>query len=217
MQPQQDGPSFQTPTRFTFLPSQLEILQEALADVKNLDSKKERRRRIKAIRKQILALPESKTLDANGREDLEAAINTWFSLRAKRQTDKLKFGKKWNARLVFHQQNKEKVQEKQLRLFEKAIEKGENLKRQFDFLQQAISKLWKKQSKEERKVLEKLAKQWNKEGAPREQKQMYVIIFVRELAGTDPECIARPTRIHGNIQKSSRTTCTTPSGFGSCF
>jgi hypothetical protein len=217
MEPQQEGPSFQTPTRFTLLPTQLQILQEALADVKNLDSKKERRRKIKTIRTQILALPESQTLDANGKEDLGAAINTWFSLRAKRQTDKLKFGKKWNARLVFHQQNKEKVQETQLKLYQKAIEKGENPKRQFDFLQLAISKLWKKQSKAERNGLEKLAKQWNKEGAPREQKQTYVIIFLGEHAGTNPECIARPTRIHGNIRKSSHTTCTTPSGFGSCF
>lgn len=216
MQPQED-PSFQTPTRFTFLETQLQILQDALGDVKKLDSKKERRQMIKRVRIRILDLPESKPLDANGREHLRAAIDTWFSLRSKRQTNKIKFGKTWNARLVLHHENKEKVQAIQATLYEKTQEKGANPKRRFDFLQRAISKLWKEQSKTDRKALEKLAKQWNKEGAPRAQKQTSVIVFIDELAQTDPECIAPPIRIHGNIPKSSRRTCTTPSGFGSCF
>jgi hypothetical protein len=182
-EPQQEDPPFQTPTRFTFLPTQLEILKDALVDVKNLESKKERSRFIKTVRIRILDLPETKTmtLDAKGKEDLLAAMNTWFSLRSKRQSNKMKFGKKWNARLVLHEQNKEKVQGIQTKLYRKAEEEGENPKRQFDFLQLAISKLWKKQSKADRKALERLAKDWNKEGAPRAQKQTYVIISLRNL------------------------------------
>jgi hypothetical protein len=217
MQPQQEDPSFQTPTRFTFSETQLQILQDALADVKNLDSKKERRRMIKKVRIQILDLPENTPLDTKGRESLRAAIDTWFSLRAKRQTTKIKFGKSWHARLVLHEENKEKVEAIQARLYKKAQEKGHNPPRQFDFLQLAISQLWDKQSRKEIKALERRAKEWNKAGAPRAQKQTYVIVFIDELAQTDPECIARRLRIHGNIPKNSRRTCTTPSGFGTCF
>jgi hypothetical protein len=178
MQPQDDVPSFETPTSFTFLPTQLQILQDALEDVKKLDSKKERNQKIKTVRNQILELPESQTLDTNGREDLRAAIATWFSLRSKRQTNKIKFGKTWNARLVLYQENKEEVLAMQARLYRKAEKKGENPKRNFDFLQRAISKVWKGQSKEDRKALQKLAKKWNKEGAPRAQKQRFSMVFL---------------------------------------
>jgi hypothetical protein len=217
LQPQDDVPCFETPTPFTFLATQLQILQDALEDVKKLDSKKERNRKIKTVRNQILELPESKTLDTNGIEDLRAAIGTWFSLRSKRQTNKIKFGKTWNARLVLYEENKEEVLAMQARLYKKAEKKGENPKRTFDFLQRAISKVWKGQSKEERKALQKLSKKWNKEGAPQAQKQRFLIIFIDEFAQTDPACIVRPIRIHGTIPKSLRRTCTSPLGFASCF
>lgn len=184
-QPQDDVPSFEIPTPFTFLPTQLQILKDALEDVKKLDSKKERNRMIKTVRNQILNLPESTTLDTNGREDLRAAIATWFSLRSKRQTNKIKFGKTWNARLVLYEENKEEVLRMQAKLYKKAEKRGENPKRNFDFLQRAISKVWDGQSKADRKALQKLSKKWNKEGAPRAQKQRFVIIFIDEFAQTD--------------------------------
>ena len=77
--------------------------------------------------------------------------------------------------MVLYEEHKEEVNEIKLRLYEKAKRKGENPKRLFDYFQRAISKLWKQQSKTERKALEKLAKKWNKEGVSREQKQEYVI------------------------------------------
>jgi hypothetical protein len=215
MQPQDGVPSFETPTPFTFLATQLQILQDALEDVKKLDSKKERNQKIKIVRNQILELPESQTLDTNGREDLRAAIATWFSLRSKRQTQKIKFGKTWNARLVLYEENKDEVLAMQARLYQKAEKKGENPKRNFDFLQRAISKVWKRQSKEDRKALQKLAKRWNNEGAPRAQKQTFVIILIDEFAETDPACIVRRLRIPGNTPKSLQRTCTSPSGSGS--
>lgn len=184
-QPQDDVPSFEIPTPFTFLPTQLQILKDALEDVKKLDSKKERNQMIKTVRNQILNLPESTTLDTNRREDLRAAIATWFSLRSKRQTNKIKFGKTWNARLVLYEENKEEVLRMQAKLYKKAEKRGENPKRNFDFLQRAISKVWDGQSKADRKALQKLSKKWNKEGAPRAQKQRFVIIFIIEFAQTD--------------------------------
>lgn len=217
MQPQDDVPSFETPTSFTFLPTQLQILQDALNDVKKLDSKKERNQMIKTIRNRILELPESNALDAHGREDLRAAIGTWFSLRSKRQTNKIKFGKTWNARLVLYEENKEEVLAMQAKLFKKAEKRGENPKRNFDFLQRAISKVWKRKSKEDRKALQKLSRKWNKEGAPREQKQKFVIIFMHEFAQIDPTRIARPINIRGNTPKNLLRTCTSPSGSGSYF
>jgi hypothetical protein len=175
MEPQDNNPSFQTPTTFTFTPTQLEILQDTLADVRNLDNKKDRHRMVRQVRKRVFDLPESKTLDRSAREDLEAAINSWFSVRSKRQSNKIKFAKTWTARMVLYEEHKEEVNEIKSRLYEKAKGKGENPKRSFDYFQRAISKMWKQQSKTERKALEKLAKQWNKEGVSREQKQEYVI------------------------------------------
>src|SRR5271168_3522355 len=156
-------------------PTQLEILQDALADVRNLDNKKDRHRMVRQVRKRVFDLPDSKTLDRSAREELEAAIDSWFSVRSKRQSNKIKFAKTWTPRLVLYEEHKEKVNEIKSRLYEKAKRKGENPTRSFDYFQRAISKLWKQQSKTERKALEKLAKKWNKEGVSREQKQEYVI------------------------------------------
>jgi hypothetical protein len=174
MEADEDNPSFNTPTSFRFVPSQLQILQETLADVKKLDNKKDRHRMIKQVRKQVLELPESKALDISQKEDLEAAINSWFSVRSKRQTNKIKFAKIWTARLVLYEENKEEVNEIKAKLYEKAMLKAENPKRPFDYFQRAISKLWKQQSRTDRKRLEKVAKKWNQEGVSREQKQEYV-------------------------------------------
>lgn len=175
MEPTEINASFQTPTSFTFVPEQLQILQDTLADVKKLDNKKDRHRMVKQVRKRVLDLPESKALDTSRREDLRAAIDSWFSARSKRQTNKIKFAKTWTARLVLYEEHKEEVNEIKATLYEKAMRKGDNPKRPFDYFQRAISKMWKQQSKTERKRLEKVAKTWNKEGVSREQKQEYVI------------------------------------------
>ena len=130
---------------------------------------------IKQVRKRVLDLLESKALHTSQREDLRDAINSWFSLRSKHQTNAIKFAKTWTARLVLYEEHKEQVNEIKATLYEKAMRKGENPKRPFDYFQRAISKLWKQQSKTDRKRLEKVAKKWNKEGVSREQKQEYVI------------------------------------------
>ena len=209
--------SFQTPTPFTFAPAQLKILQDNLPDVTNADTKNERHRMIKDVRKQVLNLPECRTLNARGRENLKAAIDTWFRARSKRQTNKIKFGKTWNARLVLYEEHKEEVHEIQARLFEKAQQEGKDPQRHFDFFQRAVTKLWRKQGKSAKKVLQKQARKWNKEGVSREQRQRYVIIVLSELAETHSECIARPTNKHGNTLKNSLRTCTSPSGFDTSF
>jgi len=175
MEPPDNNPSLQFPTSFTFIPTQLQILQDSLADVRNLDNKKARQRMIKQVRKHVLDLPESKTLNTSAKEELRAAVDSWFSVRSKRQSNKIKFAKTWTVRMVLYEEHKEEVNEIKSRLYEKAKRKGENPKRLFDYFQRAISKLWKQQSKTERKALEKLAKKWNKEGVSREQKQEYVM------------------------------------------
>ena len=174
-EPEDNNPSFQTPTSFTFLPPQLQLLQESLADVKKLDNKKDRHRMIKQVRKRVFELPESKALCTSQRDDLRAAINSWFSMRSKHQSNTIKFAKTWTARLVLYEEHKEEVNKIKATLYEKAMQKGENPKRPFDYFQRAISKLWKQQSKTDRKRLEKVAKKWNKEEVSREQKQEYVI------------------------------------------
>ena len=171
---------------------------------------------IKKVRKRVLDLPENQTLDTKGREELQAAIDAWFAAWSKHLMNKIKFAKTWTARLILYGEHKEEVHKIQAKLYEAAQQNGANPKRPFDFFQRAISKLWKQQSKTDRKVLEKLAKKWNKEGVSREQKQEYVIAFIVELAQTDSEYIGPRVRKHGNIRKSSWRTCTEPSGFASC-
>src|SRR5271168_2799477 len=56
MEPPDNNPSLQFPTSFTFIPTQLQILQDSLADVRNLDNKKARQRMIKQVRKRVLDL-----------------------------------------------------------------------------------------------------------------------------------------------------------------
>ena len=128
MEPGNGNPSFQTPTSFTFVPSQLQILQDTLADVKKLDNKKDQHHIIKQGRKRVLELPDSKSLDTSKREDLEAAINSWFSVCSKHQTNKIKFAKTWTMHLVLYEEHKEEVNEIKATLYEKAMCKGKNPK-----------------------------------------------------------------------------------------
>src|SRR5271168_2434515 len=123
MEPPDNNPSLQFPTSFTFIPTQLQILQDSLADVRNLDNKKARQRMIKQVRKCVLDLPESKTLNTSAKEELRAAVDSWFSVWLKRQSNKIKFAKTWTVRMVLYEEHKEEVNEIKSRLYEKAKRK----------------------------------------------------------------------------------------------
>lgn len=170
-EPQATEMSLETFPSYRFLPNQLAILQESVADVNKLINIKERHRFIKQVRKRVLELSESKSLDMDNKEALKEAINKWFRVRSKRQGKKMTFAKTWTARLVLYEEHKKEVNELKETLFHQAKENGENPKSTFNFFQVAISQVWKDQSKNERRRLEKLANQWNEEGVSRKQRQ----------------------------------------------
>ena len=161
----------QTPTSYTFLPTQLQLLQENAETVKAKDNVKARHKLIKSIRKQILALPESKNLSVQERANLATAINSWFSVRTKRTGSTVKFVKVWMGRLVMYEENKQMVNELKSELYEKAKRQGKDPSNAFNYFQRAITKIWDGASEEEHVRYGNLAKRWNKEGVSREQKQ----------------------------------------------
>jgi hypothetical protein len=122
---------------------------------------------VRQVRKRVFDLPDSKTLDRSAREELEAAIDSWFSVRSKRQSNKIKFAKTWTARMVLYEEHKEEVNEIKLRLYEKAKQKGENPKRLFDYFQRAISKLASCGNSNPRRR-EKRWRNWQRSGTRRE-------------------------------------------------
>jgi hypothetical protein len=214
-EPQTHEMSIQTFPSHRFLPTQLEILQECLTDVKKLENIKDRHRLIKQVRKRVLDLPESQSLDTDDKEVLKSAINSWFSVRSKRQGNKMVFAKTWTARLVLYEEHKEEVNESKQRLYEEAKQNGDNPKTPFNFFQAAISRLWKAQTRDERKRLEKLANKWNKDGVSREQKQESVLqcMYYNSITQVNLEWLQKR---HGPIRKNSRKTCTNPWVFGFC-
>ena len=167
----------ETPTSYTFLPTQLQLLQDNVEMVKAKDNAKGRHKLIKAIRKQILGLPESKALSVEDREDLSIAINSWFSVRTKKGGSTVKFVKVWTGRLAMYQENKQAVNELKSELYEKAKQKGKEPSNAFNYFQRAITKIWDEVSDEDRVSYGNLAKRWNKEGVSREQKQESVYFF----------------------------------------
>jgi hypothetical protein len=161
----------QTPASHTFLPTQLQLLQENVEIVKAADNVKRRHKLIKSIRKQILALPESKNLSVEVKADLARAVDSWFSVRTRRSRNTVKFVKVWTGRLVMYEENKQRVNELKSELFEKARRQGKEPTNAFSYFQQAITKIWDEASKEEHARYGNVAKRWNKEGVSREQKQ----------------------------------------------
>jgi hypothetical protein len=173
-QPAELPNAIQTPSTFTFLPEQLTLLQDHVDDVKNSGSKKERHRLIKSIRKDVLALPVSVGLPLEQRRNLKHAVDTWFSLRTKHRSNKIKFGKTWTGRLVMYSENKERVNALKTKLYEKDNRKGQGSMNSFNYFQKAVSKIWDELEEEEHRRYVKIARQWNKDGVTREQKQQFV-------------------------------------------
>lgn len=161
----------QMPSSYTFLPAQLQLLHENADTVKSKENAKERSKLIKSIRRQILALPDSQNQTVQERTDLATAVDTWFSLRSKQRGKKIKWGKKWNGRLVLYEENKQRINELKVELFEEGSAKGKDPKTPFHYLQRAISQCWNELSREDQETCDILAKKWNKEGVSREQKQ----------------------------------------------
>ena len=161
----------QMPNSYTFLAPQLQLLQDQVETVKSTENVKARHKLIKSIRKQVLALPESKKLSVHDRTDLATAVDTWFSLRSKKRGNKVKFGKMWTGRLVLYDENKEKINKCKLELYEEARAEGKEPRNPFSYFQLAITHCWNELSGEEQASYEVLAKKWNEEGVSREQKQ----------------------------------------------
>jgi hypothetical protein len=161
----------QMPNSYTFLAAQLQILQDKAETVKSKENVKERHKLIKSIRKEVLALPVSQKLSVQARSDLAIAVDTWFSLRAKKRGNKVKFGKMWTGRLVLYDENKERINERKLELYEEARAEGKEPRNPFSYFQLAITLCWNELSGEEQASYEILAKKWNEKGVSREQKQ----------------------------------------------
>ena len=133
MEEEEDHGAFDNSPLFTFVESQLQLLRDAAPDAKKLDNTKDQHHFIKAVRKRVLDLPESKALTREGKEDLKAAINSWFSVRSKRQTNKIKFAKTWTPRLVLYEEQKEIVNDMKGEMYERARRKGDSSRRPFDY------------------------------------------------------------------------------------
>jgi hypothetical protein len=161
----------QMPTSYTFLASQLQLLQDKAESVKSKENVKQRHKLIRSIRKEVLALPDSKKLSVQARTDLAIAVDTWFSLRTKKRGNKVKFAKTWTGRLVLYEENKERINQRKLELYEEARAEGKEPRNPFSYFQLAITVCWNEISRVEQANYEVLAKKWNEEGASREQKQ----------------------------------------------
>ena len=147
--PESESQIIQTPASHTFLPTQLQLLQENVEIVKAADNVKRRHKLIKSIRKQILALPELKNLSVEVKADLARAVDSWFSVRTRRSRSTVKFVKVWTGRLVMYEEKKQRVNELKSELFEKARRQGKEPSNAFSYFQQAITKIWDGASKEE--------------------------------------------------------------------
>src|SRR5271169_3326209 len=66
----------QTPRGFTFNKEQLKLLQSHIPAIQSADGKKERHKMIKVARKEVMALPVSKALPAEKRQELTVAVNS---------------------------------------------------------------------------------------------------------------------------------------------
>lgn len=172
--PEEEENPIVMPQSYTFKEEQLRILQDHVSAIKAAEHKKQRAKLIKAARKEIMDLPESKGLPLQERQDLAIAVDSWFGGRSKRRNIKIKFGKAWTGRLVMYQERKETVNASKAGMFEQAKRKGKEPATAFNFFQKAISEVWDDLSTEEQRDYEKLAKKWNEEGVSREQKQEYV-------------------------------------------
>jgi hypothetical protein len=159
------------PKSYTFLAPQLQLLQDKAETVKSTENLRKRHKLIKTIRKEVLNLPDSKKLSVQARTDLAIAVDTWFSLRSKKRGNKVKFAKMWTGRLVLYDENKERINERKLELYEEARAEGKEPRNPFSYFQLAITLCWKELSRDERASYEVLAKKWNEEGVSREQKQ----------------------------------------------
>jgi len=159
------------PNSYTFLAPQLQLLQDKAETVKSEVNLKERRKLIKRIRKEVLDLPDSKKLSLQAKTDLAIAVDTWFSHRSKKRGNKVKFAKTWTGRLVLYEENKRRVNDRKLELYEEARAEGKEPKSPFSYFQLAITLCWNEISRDERDKYEALAKKWNEEGVSREQKQ----------------------------------------------
>ena len=167
----------QTPRGFMFNEEQLKLLQSHIPAIQSADGKKERHKLIKVARKEVMALPASKALPAEKRQELTVAVNSWFARRAKGTKQKIKFGKTWTGRLAMYDEKKEMVNELKARLFEEAKAEGKDPTTAFNFFQKAMTEVWDGLSSAERKHYRTVAIQWNKEGVSKELKQQYVIYF----------------------------------------
>lgn len=161
----------QMPNSYTFLAPQLQLLQDQAETVKSIENTKARHKLIKTIRKQVLALPDSKKLSIHARTNLAIAVDTWFSLRSKKSGNKVKFGKMWTGRLVLYDENKERINKRKVELYEEARAEGKEPRNPFSYFQLAITLCWNALSRAEQASYEALAKKFNEEGVSREQKQ----------------------------------------------
>jgi hypothetical protein len=164
----------QMPTLYKFLPAQLQLLQDNAETVKSHDKVKGRYKLIKAIRKQVLALPESKNLSLQEKGNLAIAVDSWFAVRTKKTGNKVKFGKTWTGRLALYEENKVMTNELKLKLYDKGKAEGKEPRNAFSYFQAAITELWDGISTKEQAAYETLAQRWNAEGVSREQKQASV-------------------------------------------
>jgi hypothetical protein len=163
--------TIETPSIFQFLPEQLKILQEHIDTVKAAETRKERLKCVIAARREIMALPQSASLALREREDLSKAVDRWFSGKAKRRRAIMKFSKKWTGRLALYASKKEEVNEMKELLFRKAESNGEAPHQAFDFFQRALTKEWKKLSRDEKRGYKRQAREWNKNGVSIEQRR----------------------------------------------
>jgi hypothetical protein len=161
----------ETPTVVHFLPEQLKILQEHIEAVKAAETRKERLKCITAARREVMTLPQSASLPLQEREDLSAAVDRWFAGKAKRRRATVKFAKKWTGRLALYEMKRTEVNELKDQLFQNAASNGEAPRQAFDFFQRALSKQWKRLSRDEKRGYKRQAKEWNKNGVPIEQKR----------------------------------------------
>ena len=160
-----------TSPKFKFTSEQVQVLQNHAPGIKAAPNGKVKNKLIKAARKAVQALPATKKLPLEERRMLAPAVKAWYARKSNRNTGQMKFGKVWSARLVMYEHNREAVNQLKMDLYEKAVKKGKNPKSPFDFFQVAMTEYWEKISDDNKHQYKKLAKEWNKEGVTREQKQ----------------------------------------------
>ena len=70
-----------------------------------------------------------------------------------------------------YEQNKQGVNEQKFHLYEEAKAEGKEPRNTFNYFQLAITQMWNQTSREEQVKYRNLAKSWNEEGVPKDQKQ----------------------------------------------